>query len=378
MNLKKKALVLSGGGARGAYQVGVLKALSEIAQKENRDPKISIFTGISAGAINATFLAAHADDFHKGVERLVQFWSQMTSEQVFSSNTSRMGKIAFTWMRELSLGPITGNTAGLALLDTSPLNKLISENLPFRKIQKNIESKHLDAVAITATDYASSLSVTFVQGQPELADWKKIKRVSRKTQLSSEHILASSSIPMLFPPVAVENSYYGDGCVRNSSPCMPGILLGADALFVIGVRQSGVTMDDQRHAKLERAPSVARVLNVLLNSVLLDGIELDVDRIQRFNHLTEKIPEALRSSVVYRKLETHFVSPSRDIGEIALQNAHRLPAILRYLMRGLGTLEDASEIISYLLFDPPFCQTLIQMGYEDGLKNRDQIAEFIS
>lgn len=376
--MKKKALVLSGGGARGAYQVGVLKALSEIAQEDKVDPQISIFTGISAGAINATFLAAHADDFHKGVEKLVQFWSQMTSDQVFSSNTSRMGKIAFTWMKELSLGPLTGTTPGRALLDTAPLNKLISDNLPFNKIQKNIDSKHLDAVAITATDYASSLSVTFVQGQPELSDWKKIKRVSRKTHLSSEHILASSSIPMLFPPVAVENSFYGDGCVRNSSPCMPAILLGADALFVIGVRQSGVTMDDQRHAKLERSPSVARVLNVLLNSVLLDGIEIDVDRIQRFNSLTEKIPEAARNSLIYRKLDTHFVCPSRDIGEIALKNANQLPSLLRYLMRGLGTLEDASEIISYLLFDPQFCQTLIQMGYEDGQKNRDQIAAFIS
>lgn len=373
-NTKKRALILSGGGARGAYQVGVLKGISEICKKNGVDPDFKIYSGISAGSINAAYMATYADDFHLGVSQLVSMWSKITSEQVFASDILHMGKIAFQWMGELSLGALVGTTLGKALLDTTPLIKLLGDNLDLERIDKHIQSGALHALAVTSTDYSTSNSITFVQGHPDIKDWQRTRRMSKKTKLTIQHIMGSSAIPLLFPPAAIGQKFFGDGCVRNNSPCAPSIYLGADSLFVVGVRMSKETSYDKASARSTLAPSVARVLNVLLNAILLDGIETDVEHLHRMNKLLEQVPGENQAN--YRKVDALLTSPSGDIGELAIAKSKNLPTTIRYLLKGLGKIEDAGEIVSYLLFDTEFCCRLIDMGYNDACAQEAQIANF--
>lgn len=372
-----KALVLSGGGARGAYQVGALRAVGEIAQRLKIDNPFQIYTGVSAGALNASFLAAGADQFPEQIEKLVELWSGLTPQHVFRTDIMSLGRIGLQWVEGLSLGGLTGTDAHRSLLDTSPLRELIERNTDFARIAKLIDQKKLVALAVTSLDYQTSTSVTFVQGQDELPDWSRSRRRSVKASIRTEHILGSSAIPLLFPPVAIDGSFFGDGCVRNLAPMSPAIHLGADQLFVIGVRRTTDTEEDLRTQKARGQPSVARVLNVLMNAILLDGIELDIERLNRINGFVGQIPENLRAQLNFKMLKPQWLHPSDDIGLIAKSLSNRLPRIVRYLLKGLGPLEDAREIISYLLFDPKFCSKLIEIGYRDGMQCEGEIQEFL-
>lgn len=372
-----KGLVLSGGGARGAYQVGVLSAVADIAQGLGIREAFDIYSGVSAGAINATFLAAGADNFSQASKSLVDLWSGITSDHVFRSDMGSIGKRGLSWMKSVSVGSIVGSEPGLALLDTEPLRELITSSLPFAKIQNNLDQKVFKALAITAMNYQTSTGVTFVQSAEEIPLWKKGRREGHLAKIKPEHVLASSAIPLLFPPVNVDEKFYGDGCVRNTAPCSPSIYLGARKLMVIGVRKQGQSAYEARVLQNQKAPSIAGVLNVLLNAVLLDGIELDLERLERVNTLINQLPENVHSEITYKKVEVLSISPSADIGEIAAQKHHKLPHIIRYLLKGLGRIEEASEIVSYLLFDPSFCTQLIEIGYEDGMRQKDEIQRFL-
>ncbi len=372
-----KGLVLSGGGARGAYQVGVLSAIADIAQSAGIKEAFNIYTGVSAGAINATFMAAGADDFVSSTKNLVNLWSRLESERVFYSDIGSIGKIGFSWVKSVSIGGMTSATPGQALLDTAPLHQLLREELPFAKIQNNIDNGVLKALAITAMDYQASTAITFVQGEAGLPDWQKSRRLSEKTNIQSEHVMASSAIPLLFPPIGVDTRYFGDGCVRNTAPCSPSIYLGSQKILVIGVRRSTQTVYESLVMKNGKAPSIGRVLNVLLNSVMLDGVELDVERLGKINSLIDEIPPAVHTNLPYKKVDVVWVSPSADIGEIAAQKHMKLPHIIRYLLKGLGSIQETSEIVSYLLFDPSFCTQLIEIGYEDGMRQKEEIQKFL-
>lgn len=370
-------LVLSGGGARGAYQVGVLSAIAHISQELKIERPFKIYTGISAGAINASYLAAGLDDFATTTKNLVDLWSNIQSEQVFYTGTLNIGKIGLGWLEELSLGAFLGTTPGRSLLNTTPLKELIQKNVPFENIQTNIDRGHLHSLAITATEYKTSRGVVFVQGRPNSHSWNKARHHSENTTMQAEHILASSAIPLLFPPIQVDNRWYGDGCVRNQSPCGPALYLGAEKIMVIGVRRnSQLLLQSDTNSEKQAAPSVARVANVLLNSVMLDGVETDLERIRQINDFVDRLPKD--QSKTFRKVNFAFVSPSGDIGQMAFQKSSKLPRIIRYLLKGLGSMEDASEIISYLLFDPSFCTQLIELGFADGMKKRDDIVKFIT
>lgn len=372
----KIALVLSGGGARGAYQVGVISALSHIFQQSGIEPNIKIYTGVSAGAINAAFMAAYSDNFHEASKKLVDLWSHLNSSQVFYTDAVHLGKIGLKWMGELSLGGLTGTTPGKALLDTAPLYDLLKKNLDFSRIERNILNKNLEALAITAMDYQNSDSVTFVQADPKKKLWSKSRRSAESAQISSEHILASSAIPLLFPAAKLGPRYFGDGCVRNTHPCGPSIYLGAEKLIIVGVRNQTTSSSETK--VLSQPPSVARVLNVLLNSVLLDGIDLDVERLKRVNELVSSLPREHQKKLSYKSLDFAWISPSVDIGQIAFTKSHQLPRIIRYLLKGLGTIEEAAEIVSYLLFEPAFCSELIEVGFEDGLRQKEEILKIIA
>ncbi|MGE5085183.1 MAG: patatin-like phospholipase family protein, partial [Bacillota bacterium] len=297
-------------------------------------------------------------------------------ESVFSTDSMTMSKIGFQWLKELSIGGLTGTTPGRSLLDTSPLRGLIDSNMDYGKVEQNIHNGHLTALCITSIDYAKSATTTFVQCKDTLPSWDKGRKRSESTTITTEHIMASSAIPLLFPPIKVDERFFGDGAVRNHAPCSPVIYLGAEKLLVIGVRMQSSTAHEQRAAN-GTAPSVARVVNTILNGVLLDAVEQDVDRLRRLNEYALAISPEQQGRVALRPLDYLFISPSEDIGEMAVQKASKLPRIVRFLIKGLGSLQDASEIISYLLFDPEFCSDLIEVGRKDGLAHKEELIRFM-
>lgn len=377
-NKKMKSLVLSGGGARGAYQVGVIQALADISASLKIKEPFKIIVGASAGAINACVLASNADDFQAGARKLQTLWSNLESRHVFHTDAVTLGKIGLKWLGDLSLGGTSKGVApGKSLLDTSPLWDLIKNNCDFGRIDKQIERGHLYAAAITAVDYKTSDGVTFVQAHPSAPDWVKPRRTSLKAKLQAEHVMASSAIPILFPPISVDQNYFGDGCVRNLAPCSPAIHLGSNDIMIIGVRRK-TEANFKPGQKQSKSPSVARMINVLLNAVLLDGIEVDVERLKRINSFIEQVPERTGQNLAFKKVNYVYVSPSGDIGEIATQLSTQLPRMLRYLLKGLGPLEEAAEVISYLLFEKKFTEKLIEMGYQDGIAQKQAIIEFLN
>ena len=373
---KKSGLVLSGGGARGAYQAGVLLAAQEISQSSGVPLKFDFLSGVSAGAINASSLAANCDDMKQATETLAKLWSTVTFESVFSTDSMTMSKIGLQWLKEISIGGITGTTPGRSLLDTTPLRGFIHGNMDYNKVDQNIHNGHLSALCITSIDYAKSATTTFIQGKDILPSWDKGRKRSERTTITTEHIMASSAIPLLFPPVKIDDRFFGDGAVRNHAPCSPVIYLGAEKLLVIGVRMQSSTAHEQR-ASNGSAPSVARVVNTILNGVLLDAVEQDVDRLHRLNEYALAITPEQQNKISLRPLDYLLISPSADIGEMAVQKANKLPRVVRFLMKGLGSLQDASEIISYLLFDPEFCSDLIEIGRQDGLANKEELLRFM-
>lgn len=365
--------MLSGGGARGAYQVGVIQALGSLFEEWGLKSPFQIYSGVSAGAINAGFISGYAHDFAEGAKGLNDLWSHLTSDQVFRTDVLSLGKIGFQWAQELSIGSLTGSSPGKALLDTSPLRTLIEKQMDFTKIARNIEKGHLKALAITALDYRDSTAVTFLQGREDHAQWTKPRKVSESATINADHIMASSAIPLLFPPILASGRYFGDGCVRNTHPCSPSIYLGSQKLVIVGVRSQNMTAYDAHSLFAKKPPSTARVLNVLLNSVLLDGVDLDVERIRKVNEMVQFIEKTQVNQVPYKKVDYVWISPSRDIGAIAAEKSRSLPKLIRFLLRNLGAIEEASEIISYLLFEKIFLNDLITMGFEDGLRQRDQL-----
>ncbi len=374
--IREKALVLSGGGARGAYQVGVLKAVAEVAERLGISRPFRIFTGVSAGAINAVYLAAHSKDFIHASHDLAQLWSGISSEMVFRSDALSLGKISLKWMGELSMGGVIGASPGRALLDTTPLGDLIRQNVDFSHLKKNIDSGDLKALAVTALDYGNSVSVSFVQSDLHWSEWKRSRRRSQAAQINCEHILASSAIPLLFSPINIGNRYFGDGCVRNPAPLSPALHLGAQDVLVIGVRRQEL-VEAPSFLAMGNPPSVARVLNVLLNSVLLDGLEYDMERLQKVNEFVSSLPRESSPGSGFRHIKAVWIHPTQDIGKLAGQMSSQLPRLIRYLLKGLGPLEEAREIISYLLFDPKFCSSLMEYGYLDGKSQAQQIEDFL-
>ena len=361
----KTALILSGGGARGAYQVGVLKGLAEILKKERIENPFQILSGVSAGAINSAKLASEIENFDVAVEKLIHLWLQMTSDQVFKTDFLSLNKFSLGLLGEKKLN---------AVLDTSPLKQLIQKNCDFSKIQKNLDKNIFDSLIITANNYDQNMAVSFIQSNQKNISWIESRRQAELCEINSSHVMGSCAIPMLFPPIAINNHYYGDGCVRNNTPCSPSIRMGAEKLFVIGVRnQMG---SESKNSGAVSQPSMIRILNTLLNAVLLDSVEQDVLRIQRINELVQLTETAQRKKNNLKNIQALCISPSQDIGEIARKQAHHLPRLLRMTISTFGHLDEASEILSYLLFNPQFCRQLIDMGYEDALSAKKSIHNF--
>ncbi len=369
-------LVLSGGGARAAYQAGVLVAIADICAELKIENPFQIYSGISAGAINASMLVATPLNFKDAVLQLSDLWGRLNSDQVYRSNPFSLTAGGLKWMAELSMGGLI-HTPGISLLDTAPLSELVNQNCKFDEIKKKIQAKKLRGIAVSALDYFSTSTVTFMHGQKDIQNWKRIRRKSETTQLHAQHVLASAAIPLLFPPIKIGDNYYGDGSIRNLSPSSPAISMGARRLIAIGVRRPEENCYNCPTSRMN-SPTLARVVNVLMHAVMMDGLELDFERIQRINqNLAHLKPEELKSFSV-QKIDCLWISPSRDLAELAVQKSENLPRMIRYLLKGLGSLSEASELTSFILFEPTYCRSLLEIGFEDGMKARDRIRHFLS
>ncbi len=366
------ALILSGGGARGAYQAGVIKALSEIADKNKIKCPTPIIAGTSAGSINAAFLAAHAEDLKAAGEKICRIWGNLESHQVIRTDTISFTRIGFRLLKELTTGSFVKRKKTLGLLDTSPLRNLLSESIPFQKIQENLDNGCLRALAITATNYANSDRVTFVQGNKDIKPWKKVRRRSEMGTIEASHVMASTAIPIFFPPVQVGGAFYGDGCLRNLTPLSPAIKLGAKNLIVVGV-QKEIRLQDPSDGTLIM-PTLARVVSVVTNAILMDNVYMDIERLSRINETVKVVePEA----TTFRPINIAHIRPSEDIGKIAFEESEKLPATLKFLIDGLGSRREAAELISYLMFEGSYCQRLIDMGYKDAFHQEKEICDIL-
>jgi NTE family protein len=374
-NQKKVGLVLSGGGARGAYQAGVMKAVAEISRGNPNSLPISIITGVSAGAINASYLASCWDNPYKACNDLADLWCHLKSNEIFRTDAFSIGRIALGWIRDTTTGNLEEKKRARSFLDTRPLQKLIEEKIPLHRIQENLKNGFLEAVAVTAMNYANAHSITFVQGQEHLKNWNRTRRRSEFTEITTGHVMGSSAIPLFFPPIKVGNGHFGDGCLRNTAPLSPAIHLGSDKLIVVSVRRpdsvAPIETDDYE-------PTIARILGVIMNALLLDAIDLDMERMSRINETLKHVPEKTRTELSLRRMEYLWIRPSQDIGHMAAGKFDRLPKVMRYMMGGLGNSGESSELTSYLLFDPEFCGKLVDLGYQDGMDQRSEIERFLT
>jgi NTE family protein len=370
------ALVMSGGGARGAYQAGVLAGLADLGLIRDDAPlPFGTLIGSSAGAINAAGLAADADRPSEGIAALVKGWSEVEAQQVFRTDLRSLGGIGVRWARDLSLGGLTGKVSPKALLDTAPLRGTLEGWIPFGEIAKNVRAGAIDALVLTATDLHTATGVIFVDDKGERPLWKQARRRVERAEISPEHVLASSAIPLLFPPTPIGGRWFGDGSIRNTAPLSPAIHLGAERILAIGVREpalEGAAVDPPGE---RQAPAIAEIAGVLLDAVMLDAIEVDVDHSDRVNESVSRCAKRL-SGHPFRLVDVLAIHPSENIGAMAAELADRVPRIVRYLIRGLGSEEAITELTSYLLFDPIFCGRLVELGREDVKLGRDEIQDF--
>ena len=371
----KLGLVLSGGGARGAYQAGVVRAIAEIAAGAGLERPLPVLTGVSAGAVNAAFLASRANDFTAAAERLADLWRDIRAEDVFKTDPISASWLGMKFLSDATLGAFYRKKLARSLLNTSPLRSFLARSIAFEEIPRHLQNGCFDALAVTAMNYTSAFNVTFVQGRPDLPLWTRSRRKSERATIDVGHVMASAAIPLFFPPVRVGHDHFGDGCLRNTAPLSPAIHLGANRLLVISVRRP-----DSRAAPQDPGiePSMARVLGVILNALLLDAVDVDMERMSRVNLTLDSVPDKQREELMLRKLDYLWIRPSQDIGHLAGDLFDHLPSVIRYLIKGLGTSREASELTSYLLFDPEFCGRLVCLGYEDGISRAEEIRSFLT
>ncbi len=372
----KTGLILAGGGARAAYQVGVLKAIARMRAHDSSNP-FPILCGTSAGAINATALAIYGANFHEAVARLVNVWTRFKIEQVIRADALGILKGSSHWFAAMLLGGL-GRYNPSSLFDRRPLEQLLGRYLPCEKIQESIDQGVIEALSITASGYTSGQSVTFYQGAQKIKPWKRAVRVGCPTDITLVHLMASSAIPFVFEAVKVNREYFGDGSMRQIAPISPALHLGAERILVIGVHAE--TDSTPKRVKNPDYPSMAQVAGNVLNSIFLDSLDVDLERLHRINRTLESVPKKqfTNGSVELRSIETLVISPSRDIGEIAARHAHRLPWTMRFLLKGIGGLNrSGTDLLSYLLFEQAYCRELIALGYSDTIKRRDEISTFL-
>jgi NTE family protein len=368
----RAGLVLTGGGARAAYQVGVVKAVRDILGNPVKNP-FPIVCGTSAGAINAATLAVFADDFSHGVANLLEVWEHMRCEHVYRTDAWHIMRTGVNWLGALML---LSRHNPVSLLDNAPLRAMLERNLRFEKIQDHIDSGALYAVCVTASGYTSGQSVSFFQGGSGLEGWERNQRVGAAVPISLNLLLASAALPFIFPAVKFNREYFGDGTMRQIAPVSPALHLGADRVLIVGTgRQSAA----EPRARSNVYPSLAQIAGHALNSIFLDSLMVDIERLERINRTVNLISQdkLSDSGVQLRPVKVLFITPSQPIERIAARFLHELPMTVRFILRPTGALNrSGSNLASYLLFEESFCRALIDLGYQDTVAREAEVREF--
>jgi NTE family protein len=375
-------LVVTGGGARGAYQAGVLKRIGEIKQVQTHGNPFPVIGGSSAGAINATALAAGSDDFALTTKVTAQLWADLRPSDVFHCDVLSQANNSLTWILDLSLGGILGGGNARSLLDATPLRHYLNAHLPCDRIQDNIKRGDLYALAISATNYNSGKSYLFIQGMKGHPMWNRTRRVTMATKITVDHVCASAAIPLVFQPVRLKTSrglaFFGDGCVRLFQPLSPVIRLGAKKVFAIGVRCE--KLEHQEESSDPRGPSLAQVLGLVLNVMFLDHLATDVEHLERLNALlgNGQLDSSDAECERMHPLASFLITPSVDLSELAEHHQKDMPYLIQYFVNSLGRdAGSCADLMSYLLFTTKYTSALIDIGYHDADQRIDEIESFL-
>lgn len=375
-------LVLTGGGARAAYQAGVLKGISHLLGETSKNP-FSIISGVSAGAINAGKIASGEGHFSTITKELYSLWSELYPEQVLNTKVGSLAKLGTRWIRDLSLGGLLGGGKSTFLIDVKPLRAFLEKHLSMDAIYRNLEKKHLDGVAISVTGYKTGTAISFFDGLSDLPPWKRSSRIGVRARLTLDHVVASAAIPVLFPPVRIGDSYYGDGSIRLSAPLSPAIHLGAEKILAIGIRylrSSDLTWDLNTAPQMDSI-TMATIAGIVLNATFFDLLDADVERMLRINQTLLFIPEEKRAQHPQnlRVIPLLVIRPSEDLGALASSHFKHLPSMLRYVLSGIGASEEQGwDLLSYLAFDSAYTKPLLELGYKDALNQKEEILSFFS
>ncbi|WP_035051940.1 patatin-like phospholipase family protein [Andreprevotia chitinilytica] len=371
---KTTGLILSGGGARAAYQVGVLLAIARILPRRCPNP-FPIICGTSAGAINATALACGAHHFKKSVFKLVHAWETLTPDRVYRAGLPQLAARAAHWVISLLVGGM-GRHNPRSFLDNAPLRSLLDELVELPNIQANVDAGCLDALSITASGYTSGESVSFFQGKASFDGWRRAKRIGTPTLIDLDHLMASSAIPLVFPAVHINREFFGDGSVRQIAPISPAIHLGARKLLVVGVAPA--EEEGALRQKTDAYPTLAQVAGHLMNSVFLDALETDLERLKRINRTLSTLPIDQASQLELQPIEVLTIAPSQPLERLSIPHKSTFPWGLRFLLGGLGAFRrQGSVVASYLLFHGEYTRALIQLGYKDAMAKRPALEAFL-
>jgi NTE family protein len=371
----KTGLVLTGGGARAAYQVGVLRAIAAIVPPGSPIP-FEVVCGTSAGAINAAAIAADAANFRRGVRRLVGVWRNLHAGHVYRADVAGIAACGARWLAALLLGGL-GKRNPVSLLDNSPLEKLLRRHLDFDAIRRSIGCGALAALGVTASGYSSGESISFFDGAPALEGWRRARRIGVRTVLDVQHLMASAAIPFVFPPVRIHREFFGDGSMRQIAPISPALHLGADRILVISVATT--PQGAQPRVAADDCPSLAQIAGHALNSIFLDALEADLERLERINRTVGLVngTAGTLAPLPLKHIDYVVISPSVPLEQLALRHLRALPRAVRFFLRGIGAMRrSGSALASYVLFERPYCRALMRMGYADAMARRVELEAF--
>lgn len=384
-------LILTGGGARAAYQVGVLKAIVQIRRDccGGSGNPFDVITGTSAGALNAAALACRADDFDHAVQVLVDTWSVFHAEQVYRADSFGVVRTGARWLTMMSIGWVLAQwrrARPRSLLDNSPLTTLLNQLVPLHRLHEVMKAGHLQALAVSASSYGSGLHVTFYDTLAGTVPWSRSQRLAVPQTLTIDHLLASSAIPFVFPAVSLgidgRHEFFGDGSMRQSAPISPAVHLGAERILVVGAgRMHEPAPPSEGRAGSDEYPNLAQIAGHALSNIFLDALAVDVERLQRINRTLSLLSPEARANTGLKPIEVLVIAPSQRLDDIAARHLGSLPPSIRALLRGVGVSgqgDDArgAALASYLLFEAPYTQALMALGETDTLMRRDEVAQF--